>query len=288
MGIALVRRTTRSVSLTEAGQQLYADVSPSIGAISQAAQAASSLSGTVRGQLRLAVSSIAERFLSGPLLASFADAHPEVQLDIVVTDEEFDIVAEQYDAACAPWRAYRTGYDCRSGIGAAATARRLLPWISRPFRPADAAARIDRSQMHRLAGASGCCALSVGICRERTRICGGGAAGLHHQRHAADDQAGMRRIWALPSAWKRRSVPIWKAGSSLRCWKTIRPFLLGFISIIPAAATLRRSCAPSSTTSGYRESGNLPERAPADRFREEEIISSARPARNRRPADRRS
>ncbi|WLP54431.1 LysR family transcriptional regulator [Agrobacterium fabrum] len=98
MGIALVRRTTRSVSLTEAGQQLYADVSPSIGAISQAAQAASSLSGTVRGQLRLAVSSIAERFLSGPLLASFANAHPDVQLDIVVTDEEFDIVAEQYDA----------------------------------------------------------------------------------------------------------------------------------------------------------------------------------------------
>lgn len=98
MGIALVQRTTRSVSLTEAGQQLYADVSSSIGAISQAAQAASSLGGTVRGQLRLAVSSIAERFLSGPLLASFAEAHPEVQLDIVVTDEEFDIVAEHYDA----------------------------------------------------------------------------------------------------------------------------------------------------------------------------------------------
>lgn len=37
-------------------------------------------------------------FLSGPLLASFADMHPEVQLDIVVTDEEFDIVAEHYDA----------------------------------------------------------------------------------------------------------------------------------------------------------------------------------------------
>ncbi len=39
MGIALVQRTTRSVSLTEAGQQLYADVSSSIDAISQAAQA---------------------------------------------------------------------------------------------------------------------------------------------------------------------------------------------------------------------------------------------------------
>lgn len=98
MGIALVQRTTRSVSLTEAGQQLYADVSPSIAQLAQAALATSSLGGAVRGQLRLAVSSIAERFLSGPLLASFAEAHPQVQLDIVVTDEEFDIVAEQYDA----------------------------------------------------------------------------------------------------------------------------------------------------------------------------------------------
>lgn len=98
MGIALVHRTTRSVSLTEAGQQLYAEVSPSIASLVHAAQATSSLSGTARGQLRLAVSSIAERFLSGPLLASFAEAHPRVQLDITVTDEEFDIVAEHYDA----------------------------------------------------------------------------------------------------------------------------------------------------------------------------------------------
>ena len=50
------------------------------------------------GQLRLAVSSIAERFISGPLLASFTHAHPAVQIDVTVTDEEFDIVAEGYDA----------------------------------------------------------------------------------------------------------------------------------------------------------------------------------------------
>jgi DNA-binding transcriptional LysR family regulator len=48
--------------------------------------------------LRLAVSSIAEWFLSGPFLASFAEANPEIQIDITVTDEEFDIVAAGYDA----------------------------------------------------------------------------------------------------------------------------------------------------------------------------------------------
>jgi DNA-binding transcriptional LysR family regulator len=98
LGIALVQRTTRSVSLTEAGERLLGDVAPAIAELRVAMDAVGDLRARPRGQLRLAVSSIAEDFLSGPLLASFAAAYPEVQLDITVTDEEFDIVAEGYDA----------------------------------------------------------------------------------------------------------------------------------------------------------------------------------------------
>jgi DNA-binding transcriptional LysR family regulator len=98
LGTALVRRTTRSVSLTEAGERLYAEVAPAIADMRVAIETAGSRGGKPRGQLRLAVSSIAEQFLSGPLLAAFSAANPEVQIDIVVTDEEFDIVAESYDA----------------------------------------------------------------------------------------------------------------------------------------------------------------------------------------------
>lgn len=98
LGIALVRRTTRSVSLTEAGERLYSQVAPAIAEMHTAVEMTGSLREHPRGQLRLAVSSIAEHFLSGPFLASFAEANPEVQLDINVTDEEFDIVAEGYDA----------------------------------------------------------------------------------------------------------------------------------------------------------------------------------------------
>lgn len=98
LGIALVRRTTRSVSLTEAGERLYAEVAPAIADVRAAIEATGNLRGQPRGQLRLAVSSIAERFLSGRFLAAFAEGHPEIQLDITVTDEEFDIVAEGYDA----------------------------------------------------------------------------------------------------------------------------------------------------------------------------------------------
>jgi DNA-binding transcriptional LysR family regulator len=98
LGIALVQRTTRSVSLTEAGERLHAEIAPAIADIGAALEATGELRLRPRGQLRLAVSSIAENFLSGPLLAAFAQTYPEVQLDITVTDEEFDIVAEGYDA----------------------------------------------------------------------------------------------------------------------------------------------------------------------------------------------
>lgn len=98
LGIALVLRTTRSVSLTEAGERLYGEIAPAMADMRAAIEATGNLRGRPRGQLRLAVSSIAERFLSGPFLTTFAEANPEVQIDITVTDEEFDIVAEGYDA----------------------------------------------------------------------------------------------------------------------------------------------------------------------------------------------
>lgn len=98
LGTMLVQRTTRSVSLTEAGERLHAGIAPSIAEMAAAVEATGSLDGRPTGQLRLAVSSIAEQFLAGPMLTAFAQAHPMIQLDIVVTDEEFDIVREGYDA----------------------------------------------------------------------------------------------------------------------------------------------------------------------------------------------
>lgn len=98
LGIALVARTTRSVALTEAGERLYSQIAPSLADMNGALEATANLRGKPRGQLNLAVSSIAESFLSGPVLARFAQNNPEVKLHVTVTDEEFDIVAEGYDA----------------------------------------------------------------------------------------------------------------------------------------------------------------------------------------------
>ncbi|WP_395334715.1 LysR family transcriptional regulator [Novosphingobium sp. BL-8H] len=98
IGTALVHRTTRSVGLTEAGQALYSRVAPAISEVAAAIDAASDRDARPTGRLRVAVSSIAEAFLSGTLIAEFVEAYPGVQLDVTVTDEEFDIVARGFDA----------------------------------------------------------------------------------------------------------------------------------------------------------------------------------------------
>lgn len=98
MGVALVQRTTRSVRLTEAGELFYGLVRPSARDVFEAVQAVRDMQAQPAGLLRVAASSIAEHFISGPLLAGFMAAYPDVKLDITITDEEFDIVEEGFDA----------------------------------------------------------------------------------------------------------------------------------------------------------------------------------------------
>lgn len=96
-GTALVMRTTRSVRLTEAGERLREALSRPLSEIGAALEDVGGETAP-RGLLRIAATSIAEPFLSGPLIASFAAAHPGVTIDMTVTDEEFDIVAAGFDA----------------------------------------------------------------------------------------------------------------------------------------------------------------------------------------------
>ncbi len=99
IGVALVQRTTRSVRLTEAGEQFHDMVSGSVRQIGDAILAVREVQSRPAGLLKIAVSSIAERFISGPLLSGFMQAYPELHLDITITDEEFDIVDRGFDMA---------------------------------------------------------------------------------------------------------------------------------------------------------------------------------------------
>jgi DNA-binding transcriptional LysR family regulator len=98
LGVALAQRTTRSVHLTEDGERLWESIRPAFEEMEAALQATQENRGRPAGRLRLCVSSIAESFLKGPVLAGFLAAHPAVSLDITITDAEFDITREGYDA----------------------------------------------------------------------------------------------------------------------------------------------------------------------------------------------
>ncbi|RUM27364.1 LysR family transcriptional regulator [Rhizobium vallis] len=98
LGVALVQRTTRSFSLTEAGEVFLEAVRPSVRQVKDAMQTVREMQASPGGLLRITVSSIAESFLSGKLMAGFIEVYPGVKLDITITDDEFDIVEAGFDA----------------------------------------------------------------------------------------------------------------------------------------------------------------------------------------------
>ena len=98
IGVPLVRRTTRSVHLTEAGERLYGSLRPALDDVRAAVAAVGELGDELRGTLRVHTSSPAQTMIGESVLAAFLTEHPHVQLDLVVSDAPVDIVAEGYDA----------------------------------------------------------------------------------------------------------------------------------------------------------------------------------------------
>ncbi|MCX2522749.1 LysR family transcriptional regulator [Larsenimonas rhizosphaerae] len=98
LGRPLFNRTTRSVRLTEEGEQLLGALSDPLTEITAVLEATRDTPASPSGLLRVTTTSIAERFLSGPLITAFIEKHPDITLDVTVTDEVFDIVAAGFDA----------------------------------------------------------------------------------------------------------------------------------------------------------------------------------------------
>ncbi len=99
LGVRLLNRTTRSVALTEAGDQLLRQIHPALDELGNAVESLAALSGgTPSGVLRLAVGSLAVKMVIDPILPSFGAAHPNIVLDIAVDDLQLDIVHGRFDA----------------------------------------------------------------------------------------------------------------------------------------------------------------------------------------------
>lgn len=98
LGEPLFARTTRSVSLTEAGERFIASVSPALDDIGKAVEGLTADRGEVTGLLRINAPRVAVKMALTPVLARLARAHPRLTVEVHTNDAFVDIVAQGFDA----------------------------------------------------------------------------------------------------------------------------------------------------------------------------------------------
>ena len=119
VGIRLLNRTTRSVSLTDAGTRLLAQLSPAFGEIGSALDALNQFRNTPFGKVRINAPNSIAPFVLGPVIGPLLKSNPNLQLEVVATDRLVDIVDEGFDAGI------RLGESLREGMTAVKIKPRL-------------------------------------------------------------------------------------------------------------------------------------------------------------------
>jgi DNA-binding transcriptional LysR family regulator len=97
LGVRLLYRTTRDMSLTEAGQQLFDTLTPTLNEIEKTVSKLGDSSGTPAGLIRINVSHLAARALLEPHLADFYTRYPQIKLEMIMDDALSNIIADGCD-----------------------------------------------------------------------------------------------------------------------------------------------------------------------------------------------
>ena len=98
LGVQLLRRSTRKLSLTEAGMQLFQHAAELV-ELTRAAEGALSQGQTPRGRVKLNAPATIHRGLLARALRSFLDLEPAVSLSVTLDDRLVDLVEGDYDVA---------------------------------------------------------------------------------------------------------------------------------------------------------------------------------------------
>ncbi|MCG9581043.1 LysR family transcriptional regulator [Vibrio tubiashii] len=97
LGIRLINRTTRKLSLTEAGQRYYDYVVQSLSLAQQGIDAVTELQGNPRGTLKVTAPMSFGVLHIAPLISDFLALYPDVEIDLNLEDRMVDLVAERFD-----------------------------------------------------------------------------------------------------------------------------------------------------------------------------------------------
>ena len=99
LGVRLLQRNTRNVTLTEAGKQILGEATRIVEAYESVEALAEELQGEVRGQLKVACSTGIGRVHLLPLLRQFNERYPKVHIQVLLEDRCVDLIDEQIDVA---------------------------------------------------------------------------------------------------------------------------------------------------------------------------------------------
>ncbi|MEL6468638.1 MAG: LysR family transcriptional regulator [Cyanobacteria bacterium J06623_4] len=121
LGVRLFQRTTRRLSLSEAGAAYFQQIEPLVEEIQQAKVITTDLSGQLKGTLRVTASVSFGLRCIVPLLPKFESTYPELTVELLLTDAVIDLLADRVDVAV------------RLGVMADSTlmAQRLMPVVYR-------------------------------------------------------------------------------------------------------------------------------------------------------------
>jgi DNA-binding transcriptional LysR family regulator len=99
LSIKLLIRTTRKVSVTEAGQTYYQHCRHLVEGLKQADRAITELNATPQGRLKITSSVTYGEQLIAPLLSDFMLMYPQLELELVLSNQTFDLVEQDFDLA---------------------------------------------------------------------------------------------------------------------------------------------------------------------------------------------
>src|ERR1700730_4416381 len=118
LGMRLLNRTTRSVSLTDAGVRLLERLRPAISEIAGALEDLNQERQRPMGRLRIYANHVAASAVVAPIWGRFLSTYPEVHLELAVGDTPIDIVAKGFDAGIGPHDPRGLGGAVAERIGA--------------------------------------------------------------------------------------------------------------------------------------------------------------------------
>ena len=99
LGVRLLHRTTRKLSLTEAGKRYFEHATQALAAAGQAVDAVTELQGEPKGQLRISTPMSFGRLHVAPMIPKFMKHYPKLRIDLVMDDQKVDLVAGGFDVA---------------------------------------------------------------------------------------------------------------------------------------------------------------------------------------------